>query len=166
MFSFFIVPTLNLFFLSYILILSKADAYFMTIHVVIPSSGHGKSPSGERYLNYVYELCNLLRFKHDVSYISVALIIMAMLLKCNLLPTQRHFTRLQKLFFRVGLWQFRIKHNSFTIFTLIPNNSMKESSRVFELLFFACVITVKKGNFNLKKYRWQYPMYPRLRCSF
>ena len=152
MFSFLIVPTLNIFFLSY-LILSTADACFMTIHVVIPSSGHRKSPSGERYLNYVYELCNLLQFKHDVSYISVALMIMVMLLKCNLPPTQRHFTRLQKLFFRVGLWQFRIKHNSFTIFTLIPNNSMKESSRVFELLFFACVITVKKINFQSKKYR-------------
>ena len=36
-----------------------------------------------------------------------------------------------RIHFRLGLWQLRIKHNSFTIFTMIPNNSMKESSRVF-----------------------------------
>ena len=63
--------------------------YFMTIHVIIPSSGHGKSQPGERYLKHVYKLCNLLQFKQDVSYIYVALIIMAVLLK-RYLPTQRH----------------------------------------------------------------------------
>ena len=137
------------------------------IHVAIPSSGHGRSQSGERYLNHVYELCNLLQFKHDVNYISVTLI---MLLKCYLLPKRRHMETSPpppaECIFRLGLWQFRIKHNSFTIFTLIPNNSMTESSRVFGLLFFACVITVKKEIFNKKKYLWQYPMYPRLSCFF
>ena len=58
------------------------------------------------------------------------------------------------------------KANSFTIFILIPNNSMKESSQVFQLLFFACVITVKKINFQSKKCLWLYSMYPRSRCSF
>ena len=69
---------------------NKTDACFMTIHVVIPSSSHGKFQFGERYLNRVYELCNLLQFKRDVSYIYLSLIIMVVLLKCYLLPTQRH----------------------------------------------------------------------------
>ena len=56
-----------------------------------------------------------------------------------------------RIYVRLGLWQLRIKHNSFTIFTMIPNNSMKESSRVFELLFFVCVFTVKKRNFQSLK---------------
>ena len=130
---------------------NKANAYFMTIHVVIPSSGHGKSQSWERYLNHVYELCNLLQFKHEVNYVSVDIMIIVVLSASNsktpgdISPAYRNY------FIRVGLWLFRIKHNSFTIFTLIPNNSMKESSRVFELLFLACVITVKKRNFQSKK---------------
>ena len=126
---------------------------FYGIHVVIPSSGHGKSQSGERYLNHDYELRNLLQFKYDVSYLSFAHIVMVLLLKCYLLLTQRHlvtFLRLQKLGFRIGLWQFPIKHNLFTIFTLIPNNSMKNYHGSLSYCFFACVITVKKRNFQLK----------------
>ena len=59
----------------------------MTIHVVKPSSGHGKSQSGE--------FCNLLQFIHDVSYTSVALTIMVVLLKCYMFLTQRHLAFLR-----------------------------------------------------------------------
>ena len=148
---------------------NTANAYFMTIHVVIPSSGHGKSQSSERDLNHVDELCNLLQYKHDVRYISVALKIMVVMMKCYLLPTQRHlvtFLPPTEIIFRVGLWEFRIIQNSFNIFTLIPNNSMNESLRVFELLFSHALSQLRKEIFNLKKYLWQYPMYPWLRCSF
>ena len=69
----------------------------MTTHVVMPFSGHGKSRWDERHLNHVYGLCNLLQFKHRVSYISVALITMVVLLKCYLLPTQRYLVTFRTL---------------------------------------------------------------------
>ena len=143
---------------------NKADAYFVTIHIVIPSSRQGKSQSGERYLNHVYELCNLLQFKHDVSYISVALIMMFMLLKCYLHPTQRHlvtFTPPTEIIFRVGL---NAVSELFSHWFQISQWNNHHGSLGY--YFSHALSQSKKGVSNIKQYVWQYPMYPQLRCSF
>ena len=107
---------------------------------------------GKGYLNHVYELCNLLQLKHDVSYIFVALIIMVVLLKCYLIPTQRHLVTCPpptEFTFRQGLWQFQIKHNSpFSQWFQIV--VWKNHHGSFSYCFAYALSQLRKEIFNLK----------------